>query len=61
MDFFGVPNVLHYNKETLKIAAKTLRNDTLKWFELYSPKTLPPNVEDLCDDELKLPDSVTFF
>ena len=28
---------------------------------MYSPKTWPPNVEDLGDDELKPPDSITFF
>ena len=53
--------VLHSNEETLKNAAKILRNDTLKKFELYSPKTWPPNVEDLGYDELKPPDSVKFL
>ena len=37
-----------------------LRNETLKDSESYSPKTWPPNVEDLTNDELKPPDSVTY-
>ena len=32
-----------------------------KNFEPYSLKTWSPNVEDMSHDELKLPDSVTFF
>ena len=60
-EYFSAETVLYSDEQTIKNAARILRNDTLKKFESFSWKMWPPNVEELCMAELKPPESVTLF